>query len=127
MMDLAVAQLQRTGLIERTEVRLGTVDDLPPEPSFDAATLIGVLHHLPGDAAKHLSRRDLGFCYERKSGYLRISRSYPRGKTNGRAIRRALGFASIPGPHSIWEVVADERLRCCRHSPCSINIRLRWL
>jgi tRNA (cmo5U34)-methyltransferase len=59
MMHLAVAQLQRTGLIERTEVRLGTVDDLPPEPNFDAATLIGVLHHLPGDAAKQAILRSL--------------------------------------------------------------------
>jgi hypothetical protein len=59
MMDLAVAQLQRTGLIERTVVRLGTVDDLPPEPNFDAATLIGVLHHLPGNATMQAILRSL--------------------------------------------------------------------
>lgn len=52
MLDLAVAKLRQTGLLERTRVVLGTVADLPPEPEFDAATLIGVLHHLPGDDAK---------------------------------------------------------------------------
>lgn len=52
MMDIAVARLNETGLIHRTEVVLGTVDDLPSDRRFDAATLIGVLHHLPGDEAK---------------------------------------------------------------------------
>ena len=52
MMDLAVAQLANDGLLERTEIVLGTVDDLPVGRHFDAATLIGVLHHLPGDEAK---------------------------------------------------------------------------
>jgi tRNA (cmo5U34)-methyltransferase len=35
------------------------IDDMPSEPSFDAATLIGVLHHLPGDAAKRSILRAL--------------------------------------------------------------------
>lgn len=52
MLDLAVARLREKGLLERTEVVLGTVDDLPAEPAFDGATLIGVLHHLPGEQAK---------------------------------------------------------------------------
>ena len=52
MMDLAVARLTESGLRDRTEIRLGTVADLPEDEHFDAATLIGVLHHLPGDAAK---------------------------------------------------------------------------
>src|SRR5215218_7661328 len=51
MIDLAVARLNEAGLLERTEVVLGTVDDLPADERFDAATLIGVLHHLPGDEA----------------------------------------------------------------------------
>jgi tRNA (cmo5U34)-methyltransferase len=59
MMDLAVARLSEAGLLDRTEVVLGTVDDLPPEPKFDAATLIGVLHHLPGDEAKRAILRSL--------------------------------------------------------------------
>jgi tRNA (cmo5U34)-methyltransferase len=33
-------------------VILGRVEDLPNEAAFDAATLIGVLHHLPGSGAK---------------------------------------------------------------------------
>jgi tRNA (cmo5U34)-methyltransferase len=52
MLDLAIAKLQDCGLADRTQVHLGYVDDLPAEERFDAATLIGVLHHLPGDDAK---------------------------------------------------------------------------
>lgn len=59
MMDIALARLKETGLIERTEVVLGTVDDLPADRRFDAATLIGVLHHLPGDDAKRHILRSL--------------------------------------------------------------------
>lgn len=53
MLDLAMARLRERGLAGRTEVHLGYVDDLPSEARFDAATLIGVLHHLPGDEAKN--------------------------------------------------------------------------
>ncbi len=52
MLDLAVARLKDAGLIERTEVRLGHVEDLPAHERFDAATLIGVIHHLPGEDSK---------------------------------------------------------------------------
>jgi tRNA (cmo5U34)-methyltransferase len=52
MMELAVTRLKERGLLARTTVVLGAVDELPSMESFDAATLIGVLHHLPGDAAK---------------------------------------------------------------------------
>jgi tRNA (cmo5U34)-methyltransferase len=52
MMDLAVSRIAEAGLSDRTEVVLGTVDDLPPDAEYDAATLIGVLHHLPGHDAK---------------------------------------------------------------------------
>ncbi len=38
---------------------LGVVADLPAEVRFDAATLIGVLHHLPGDEAKQAILRDI--------------------------------------------------------------------
>jgi tRNA (cmo5U34)-methyltransferase len=53
MLDLAVARLSEHGLMQRTQTHLGYVEDLSPEARFDAATLFGVLHHLPGDAAKH--------------------------------------------------------------------------
>lgn len=52
MMDIAVAELTRTGLAGRTEIHLGYVDDLPADRQFDAATLFGVLHHQRGDEAK---------------------------------------------------------------------------
>ncbi|KPG96594.1 class I SAM-dependent methyltransferase [Pseudomonas sp. RIT-PI-r] len=52
MLEAATQQLQANDLLHRTQVHLGQVDDLPADESFDAATLIGVLHHLPGDAAK---------------------------------------------------------------------------
>ena len=52
MLDLALARVTAAGLIDRTTAVLGAVSDLPSAATFDAATLIGVLHHLPGDAAK---------------------------------------------------------------------------
>ena len=59
MLDLATARLREAGLDGRTEILLGTVDDLPADRRFDAATLIGVLHHLPGDDAKRAILRSL--------------------------------------------------------------------
>ena len=53
MLDLASVRLAAAGLMERTIIVHGTVDDLAAEERFDAATLIGVLHHLHGDDAKH--------------------------------------------------------------------------
>ena len=52
MMDIAIAQLTQKGLATQTDFHLGYVDDLPVDRQFDAATLIGVLHHQPGDEAK---------------------------------------------------------------------------
>jgi tRNA (cmo5U34)-methyltransferase len=52
MLDIASARIAAAAMTERTTVRLGRVEDLPSAAAFDAATLIGVLHHLPGDAAK---------------------------------------------------------------------------
>lgn len=52
MLDTAVQQLQAHDLLDRTQVHLGHVEDLPADASFDAATLIGVLHHLNGDQPK---------------------------------------------------------------------------
>jgi tRNA (cmo5U34)-methyltransferase len=59
MLDLAMANVKAVGLMERTEAVLGAVKDLPAGDSHDAATLIGVLHHLPGDAAKRDILRDI--------------------------------------------------------------------
>lgn len=52
MLDIARARIAEAGMTERTNVVLGRVEDLPQKAVFDAATLIGVLHHLPGDEAK---------------------------------------------------------------------------
>jgi tRNA (cmo5U34)-methyltransferase len=52
MLDLALARLREHDLLGRTYVHLGYVEQLPREARFDAATLVGVLHHLPGEAAK---------------------------------------------------------------------------
>jgi tRNA (cmo5U34)-methyltransferase len=52
MLDIALSRIAEAGLMERTTVRLGGVEALPSDAVFDAATLIGVLHHLPGNEAK---------------------------------------------------------------------------
>ncbi|MBP0581055.1 class I SAM-dependent methyltransferase [Labrys sp. LIt4] len=52
MLELAMAAVGEAGLTARTTPVLGEVAALPEEPIYDAATLIGVLHHLPGEAAK---------------------------------------------------------------------------
>lgn len=52
MLDLAVERVALRRFAHRVTPHLGYVDDLPRDARFDAATLIGVLHHLPGDEAK---------------------------------------------------------------------------
>ncbi|WP_441508869.1 class I SAM-dependent methyltransferase [Bosea sp. 2YAB26] len=52
MMDVTAGRLQELGFLERTEIAIGYVEELPAGRDFDAATLIGVLHHLPGKKAK---------------------------------------------------------------------------
>ncbi|MES2105335.1 MAG: class I SAM-dependent methyltransferase [Pseudomonadota bacterium] len=52
MLDIAAARVAEAGMAQRTDIILGKVDDLPQDALFEAATLIGVLHHLPGDEEK---------------------------------------------------------------------------
>jgi tRNA (cmo5U34)-methyltransferase len=52
MLELARAALAENGLEGRVESILGTLTDIPAEASFDAAIMIGVLHHLPGEPPK---------------------------------------------------------------------------
>ncbi|WP_043832711.1 class I SAM-dependent methyltransferase [Muricoccus aerilatus] len=59
MMDIALANLEQKGLVARTDIHLGYVDGLPPDQLFDAATLIGVLHHQPGGEAKRQLLRSI--------------------------------------------------------------------
>jgi tRNA (cmo5U34)-methyltransferase len=51
--EAAKHQLTLNNLLERTDLHLGHIEDLEADQSYDAATLIGVLHHLEGDDAKH--------------------------------------------------------------------------
>ncbi|MNY19134.1 bifunctional 3-demethylubiquinone-9 3-methyltransferase/ 2-octaprenyl-6-hydroxy phenol methylase [compost metagenome] len=53
MLEAAKHQLKLNNLLERTDLHLGHIEDLDADQSYDAATLIGVLHHLEGDDAKH--------------------------------------------------------------------------
>ena len=59
MLEAAKHQLEANDLLERTDLHLGHVEDLAAGPSYDAATLIGVLHHLEGDDAKHQLLRSI--------------------------------------------------------------------
>ncbi|MEI2384718.1 class I SAM-dependent methyltransferase [Breoghania sp. JC706] len=59
MLALARAAVEGAGFSERTEFRQAQVGDLSREETFDAATLIGVLHHLPGEEAKRAILADL--------------------------------------------------------------------
>lgn len=63
MLDAAKQQLAAQNLLQRTTTHHGQIEDLPAEQAYDAATLIGVLHHVPGDDAKrhilHSVRRHL--------------------------------------------------------------------
>ncbi|WP_245235562.1 SAM-dependent methyltransferase [Mesorhizobium erdmanii] len=59
MLDLTTSRIAAAGLTERTEPVLGVVADLPEDQPFDAATLIGVLHHLPGHEAKQAILGDI--------------------------------------------------------------------
>lgn len=52
MLDLARSSLIDAGVADRVDIILGSVSDVMPTISFDAAIMIGVLHHLSGDAAK---------------------------------------------------------------------------
>ena len=60
MLDIALRRIEQAGMARRTTAYLGKVEDLPPEPTFDAATLIGVLHHLPGEEAKRDILKQIG-------------------------------------------------------------------
>lgn len=53
MLELACTNIDESGIAERVKIVSGSVSDLDAAPLFDAAIMIGVLHHLPGDEAKH--------------------------------------------------------------------------
>lgn len=53
MLNLAKAQIEAAGLSERVSFVYGELSAVPMEASFDAAIMIGVLHHVPDDADKN--------------------------------------------------------------------------
>ncbi|MBV8617408.1 MAG: class I SAM-dependent methyltransferase [Curvibacter sp.] len=59
MLELARRHLEAAGLSSRVDWIHGQVQDVPAQEPFDAATLIGVLHHLPTDAQKRQILQDL--------------------------------------------------------------------
>lgn len=59
MLEAAKQQLAANNLLDKTDLHLGHVEDLPADESYDAATLIGVLHHLDGDEAKRQILRSI--------------------------------------------------------------------
>ncbi|KAA0697673.1 class I SAM-dependent methyltransferase [Neorhizobium sp. P12A] len=52
MLDLAMSRTADARLADRVTSQLGVVADVQRDRSYNAATLIGVLHHLPGEDAK---------------------------------------------------------------------------
>jgi len=59
MLALAMEHIAAAALDGRTEVVPGHVAGLPVARAFDAATLIGVLHHVPGPEAQLALLRDI--------------------------------------------------------------------
>lgn len=59
MLDQAMARIGAAGLSARTTAFNGTVEELPNGNQFDAATLVGVLHHLPEQDQKDAILREL--------------------------------------------------------------------
>ncbi|MGI4856772.1 MAG: class I SAM-dependent methyltransferase [Janthinobacterium lividum] len=52
MLDVAKENVRNAGITNPVEWKLGTLDNVPYGEQFDAATLMGVFHHLPGDEQK---------------------------------------------------------------------------
>lgn len=59
MLDLARAAVAEAGLDHHVDFHSGQIGSLPPAPPFDAATLIGVLHHLRGSETKRTILREI--------------------------------------------------------------------
>lgn len=52
MVSIAEERMRRAGLTDRVEILHGVVDDLPPDPVYDAATLSLVMHFVRDDGGK---------------------------------------------------------------------------
>lgn len=106
MLDLAMSRLAAAGLLECTEPVLGVVADLPESRLFDAATLIGVLHHLPGHDAKRAILRDIGVRLKNRAPLILAGNHH--------------AYASQPLMMSAWA----QRWRMNGATPAEIEIKL---
>lgn len=106
MLDLAISSVAAAGMADRTETILGYVDDLDPHLQFDAATLIGVLHHIPSDTAKLSALKAIGLRLK-PGAPLVLACNYQR-------------YASQPILLAAW----GERWRMAGSSPDGINAKL---
>jgi tRNA (cmo5U34)-methyltransferase len=52
MLSIARSNIEAARISDRVNMHLGLIEDLKRSPAYDAATLIGVLHHIPGYAEK---------------------------------------------------------------------------
>ena len=52
MLAVARKRLEAEGLLSRTHLHVGELHTLPPGPPFDAAQMMGVLHHVEGEEAR---------------------------------------------------------------------------
>lgn len=98
MLDLALSKLWEQDLLGRTQVHLGTLDDLAPGEPFDAATLIGVLHHLPGDQAKTAVLRSIAKRLRPGAPLILAGNHYPM-PANRFCSRRGASVGARRGPH----------------------------
>ena len=75
MLALAQSQVEEAGIGNRVAFVCKEVSALPPEPSFDAALMIGVLHHIPEDSEKARLLADIA-CRLAPGGSLVLAGNY---------------------------------------------------
>ena len=106
MLDLAMSRVAAAGLTERTQPVLGVVANLPEDTPFDAATLIGVLHHLPGHDAKQAILGDIAARLKKDAPLILAGNHY--------------AYASQPLMMAAWA----QRWRMNGATPAEIEIKL---
>jgi tRNA (cmo5U34)-methyltransferase len=76
MLELAKASLESKGLASRVTFHLGYVSDLPSKEKFDAATLIGVIHHLNGNDEKKRILTDIAQRLKQRAPFILAGNRY---------------------------------------------------
>ena len=59
MLAVARKRLEAEGMLSRTHLHVGELSTLPPGPLFDGAQMMGVLHHVEGEEARHELLREV--------------------------------------------------------------------